>query len=177
MTPTVAQLARVAKPVDGRSASAASPQRSKRTQTATLTPAQLRFFALDIPQRGHWNQSIEFDTQASFDLDAFARAFDALLTHHEIFRQRFERAARRMHGASMQAPKAFDTLPLAAVSARDEADALAQFDALQSTLDLTRGPLSARSPHRCPTDARSCISRSITDRRWRVVAHPARRSR
>ncbi len=44
---------------------------------AVLTPAQLRFFALDIPRRGHWNQSIALDVAGAFDFDAFARAFDA----------------------------------------------------------------------------------------------------
>ncbi|SAL34692.1 non-ribosomal peptide synthetase [Caballeronia humi] len=131
--PTVAQLAQVAKLVDAARPATVTPT----TQSATLTPAQLRFFALDIPQRGHWNQSIEFDTQTPFDLDAFGRAFDALLTHHAIFSQRFEQGT----WAPTYAPKAFDTLPLAATSAVDETDALAQFDALQSTLDLTRGPL------------------------------------
>ncbi|MFM0666710.1 amino acid adenylation domain-containing protein [Paraburkholderia sediminicola] len=144
--PTLAQLARVATTVDvaaqpslGASKAQAAP--SKPEQAATLTPAQLRFFALDIPRRGHWNQSIELDTQAPFDFDAFARAFETLLTHHEIFRQRFMRVGSQGEWRLTLAERAFDTLPLAAVSARDEADALAQFDALQSTLDLTHGPL------------------------------------
>ncbi|BAO92290.1 non-ribosomal peptide synthetase [Caballeronia cordobensis] len=128
---TVAQLAQVVKPIDAK-----APAPTVNEAADTLTPAQLRFFALDIPQRGHWNQSIEFDAHASFDLDAFARAFDALLTHHEIFRQRFE------NGRMVLASKAFDALPLAAVTANDDADALAQFDAIQRTLDLSRGPLA-----------------------------------
>jgi amino acid adenylation domain-containing protein/non-ribosomal peptide synthase protein (TIGR01720 family) len=144
--PTLAQLARVATTVDvaaqvasGASKAQAAP--SKLEQAAALTPAQLRFFALDIPRRGHWNQSIELDTQAPFDFDAFARAFETLLTHHEIFRQRFTPVGSKDEWRLTLAERAFETLPLAAVSARDEADALAQFDALQSTLDLTHGPL------------------------------------
>ncbi|MGE8158582.1 amino acid adenylation domain-containing protein [Paraburkholderia sp. NPDC080076] len=145
--PTLAQLARVATMVDvtvqqaapGASKAQAAP--SKLEQSAALTPAQLRFFALEIPRRGHWNQSIELDTQAPFDFDAFARAFETLLTHHEIFRQRFTPDGAQGEWRLTLAERAFDTLPLAAVSARDEADALAQFDALQSTLDLTHGPL------------------------------------
>ena len=148
--PTVAQLALVATAADAsapRAATAAANAAAPSSAApAVLTPAQLRFFALDIPQRGHWNQSVEFDTRSPFDLDAFARAFDALLTHHEIFSQRFEpsRAPGDAPGAwrLVHAAKAFDALPLAAVSAHDETDALAQFDALQRTLDLTRGPLA-----------------------------------
>ncbi|MFM0624888.1 amino acid adenylation domain-containing protein [Paraburkholderia xenovorans] len=145
--PTLAQLARVATTVDvaaqqaapGASKARAAP--SKLEQAAALTPAQLRFFALDIPRRGHWNQSIELDTQAPFDFDAFTRAFETLLTHHEIFRQRFTPVGAQGEWRLTLVERAFDTLPLAAVSARGEADALAQFDALQSTLDLTHGPL------------------------------------
>ncbi|MFM0341712.1 amino acid adenylation domain-containing protein [Paraburkholderia fungorum] len=141
--PTLAQLARVATAVE-----AAAPATSKlppmarsAEHAAILTPAQLRFFALDIPQRGHWNQSIELETPAPFDFDAFARAFDTLLTHHEIFRHRFAQSGPQGEWQLTLAARAFETLPLAAASARDEADALAQFDALQSTLDLTHGPL------------------------------------
>ncbi|MFM0393223.1 amino acid adenylation domain-containing protein [Paraburkholderia phytofirmans] len=144
--PTLAQLARVATTVDvtaqaAPGASKLQPAPAKAEHSATLTPAQLRFFALDIPRRGHWNQSIELDTQAPFDFDAFARAFETLLTHHEIFRQRFTPVGALGEWRLELAERAFETLPLAASSARDEADALAQFDALQSTLDLTHGPL------------------------------------
>ncbi|MDR5795789.1 amino acid adenylation domain-containing protein [Caballeronia sp. LZ008] len=139
---TVAQLALVAKPVDTNEAKAPVVATKQADGSAALTPAQLRFFALDIPQRGHWNQSVEFDANASFDLDAFARALDALLTHHAIFRQRFERDGTTNAWRIVQASKAFDTLPLAAVAANDETDALAQFDAIQRTLDISHGPLA-----------------------------------
>ncbi|WP_321801004.1 non-ribosomal peptide synthetase [Caballeronia sp. J97] len=139
---TVAQLALIAKPIDSAEAKAPVAAAKHADEAAALTPAQLRFFALDIPQRGHWNQSVEFDAHASFDLDAFARAFDALLTHHAIFRQRFERDGATNAWRIVQAPKAFDALPLAALAANDEADALAQFDAIQRALDISRGPLA-----------------------------------
>ncbi|SAK43962.1 peptide synthetase-like protein [Caballeronia pedi] len=139
---TVAQLALVAKAIETTEAKAPVAVTTQGGDNPMLTPAQLRFFALDIAQRGHWNQSIELDAHASFDLDAFAHAFDALLTHHEIFRQRFERDGATNAWRVIQAQKAFDTLPLAAIAARDETDALAQFDAIQRTLDLARGPLA-----------------------------------
>lgn len=144
--PTLAQLARVATMVEASAAAANSHPKTpavspESERTLALMPAQLRFFALDIPQRGHWNQSIELDTQAPFNYDAFARAFEALLTHHEIFRHRFVQNGSQGEWRLALAARAFETLPIAAVSARDESDALAQFDALQSGLDLTRGPL------------------------------------
>lgn len=137
--PTIARLATVATSTDA--AVIPKPSTPPRASNAVLTPAQLRFFALDMPQRGHWNQSVQFDTQTPFDLDAFARAFNALLTHHEIFSQRFVQRSGGNTWSIVQAAKPFDTLPLAATTATDQADALAQFDALQCTLDITNGPL------------------------------------
>ncbi|WP_434114536.1 amino acid adenylation domain-containing protein [Paraburkholderia caffeinilytica] len=150
--PTLAQLAGVATTVDAAapaasktpstlSAPKAQAPTSASGQNAILTPAQLRFFALDIPQRGHWNQSIEIDAQAPFDTDAFARAFETLLTHHEIFRHRFAPSGPHGEWQLKFAEHAFEALPFAVAATRDETDALAQFDALQSTLDLTHGPL------------------------------------
>jgi amino acid adenylation domain-containing protein/non-ribosomal peptide synthase protein (TIGR01720 family) len=150
--PTLAQLACVATTVDGAAPAAskahsmpsdsqAQAAPSQSDQGTTLTPAQLRFFALDIPQRGHWNQSIELDAEVPFDSDAFARAFETLLTHHEMFRHRFTPSGPRGEWRLTFAARAFEALPLALASARDESDALAQFDALQSTFDLTYGPL------------------------------------
>ncbi|KQR78561.1 non-ribosomal peptide synthetase [Burkholderia sp. Leaf177] len=137
--PTIAQLATVATSTDA--AVAPKPTAPPRVATDVLTPAQLRFFALDMPQRGHWNQSVQFDTQTPFDLDAFARAFDALLMHHEIFSQRFVQRPGSSAWSIVRAEKPFDTLPLAVTTATDQSDALAQFDALQCTLDIANGPL------------------------------------
>ncbi|MFM0300727.1 amino acid adenylation domain-containing protein [Paraburkholderia sediminicola] len=150
--PTLAQLACIATAVDAAApavskahSTSAAPKAqglsSASGQSTTLTPAQLRFFALDIPQRGHWNQSIELDAQAPFDTDAFARAFETLLTNHEVFRHRFAPSGPLGEWQITFAGRAFEALPFAVAAARDETDALAQFDALQSTLDLTHGPL------------------------------------
>ncbi|AOJ10270.1 non-ribosomal peptide synthetase [Burkholderia mayonis] len=180
--PTVAELARVAvaieavAPKDGAAASAsaaAQPSSAARSDETWLTPAQLRFFDLDIPRRGHWNQSIELDVAGVFDFDAFARAFDAWLTHHPVFRQRFAPTGANGAWRLADAPRAFDALPLAAAAARDEADALAQFDALQGTLDVTRGPLACAFAAALPDGATKlylAIHHVIVDGvSWRVL--------
>ncbi|WP_044043683.1 non-ribosomal peptide synthetase [Caballeronia insecticola] len=168
---TVAQLALVAKTLD--TAEAKAPAPAAAGPADTLTPAQLRFFELDIPHRGHWNQSIEFDTDATFDFDAFARAFDALLTHHEIFRQRFEQIGATNAWRVVTAPKAYDALPLAAIMANDEADAIAQFDAIQRTLDISRGPLACALAASLPdgrTELYLAIHHLIVDGvSWRIL--------
>ncbi|HEF5870693.1 TPA: amino acid adenylation domain-containing protein [Burkholderia cenocepacia] len=176
--PTVAELARIAKTDD--TAGAAQPASAAAAMTAAaapvaapiLTPAQQRFFALDIPQRGHWNQSVSFDVRGAFDADAFARAFDALLMHHGAFRQRFAQGADGTWQAS-EAAKPYDALPFVEVAARDEADALARFDALQRRLDLGRGPLACACAARLPdgsTRLYLAIHHAVVDGvSWRIL--------
>ncbi|WP_175920443.1 non-ribosomal peptide synthetase [Burkholderia pyrrocinia] len=174
--PTVAELARIAKTDDA--AAAAQPAIAVATVAATpaaapiLTPAQQRFFALDVPHRSHWNQSVAFDVRGPFDADAFARAFDALLTHHDAFRQRFARGADGTWHAS-DAAKPYDALPFVEVAARDEADALARFDALQRRLDLGRGPLACACAARLPDGSARlylAIHHAIVDGvSWRIL--------
>ncbi|HIH2751041.1 amino acid adenylation domain-containing protein [Burkholderia aenigmatica] len=173
--PTVAELARIAKTEDVTAAqpavTAAAPASAPVT-AQVLTPAQQRFFALDIPRPGHWNQSVAFDVRGPFDADAFARAFDALLTHHDAFRQRFARGADGTWHAS-DAAKPYDALPFVEVAARDEADALARFDALQRRLDVSRGPLACACAARLPdgsTQLYLAIHHAIVDGvSWRIL--------
>ncbi|RQT13970.1 amino acid adenylation domain-containing protein [Burkholderia contaminans] len=173
--PTVAELARIAKTEDV-TAAAAQPAvaaaASAPVAAKILTPAQQRFFALDIPHPGHWNQSVAFDVRGPFDADAFARAFDALLTHHDAFRERFARGADGTWHA-IDAEKPYDALPFVEVAARDEADALARFDALQRRLDLGRGPLACACAARLPdgsTQLHLAIHHAIVDGvSWRIL--------
>ncbi|KWF81622.1 non-ribosomal peptide synthetase [Burkholderia cepacia] len=175
--PTVAELARIAKTEDVAVAAAVAQPAAGSAAGApvtaqVLTPAQQRFFALDIPRPGHWNQSVAFDVRGPFDADAFARAFDALLTHHDAFRQRFTRGADGTWHAS-DAAKPYDALPFVEVAARDEADALARFDALQRRLDLGRGPLACACAARLPdgsTQLHLAIHHAIVDGvSWRIL--------
>ncbi|WP_423370877.1 amino acid adenylation domain-containing protein [Burkholderia sp. LMG 32019] len=174
--PTVAELARIAKTEDVVATAAAQPAAvaaaSAPLTAQILTPAQQRFFALDIPHRGHWNQSVAFDVRGPFDADAFARAFDALLTHHDAFRQRFARGADGTWHAS-DAAKPYDALPFVEVVARDETDALTRFDALQRRLDLGRGPLACACSARLPdgsTQLYLAIHHAIVDGvSWRIL--------
>ncbi|WP_109480692.1 non-ribosomal peptide synthetase [Paraburkholderia sp. C35] len=139
--PTVAQLAQVAQAVavaETKAATRAVPDADK--SRIALTPAQLRFFDLKIPARQHWNQAVELHADERFDLDAFAQAFGVVLAHHDAFRLRFTQGGASW--TARYAAKPFDTLPLVAIEARDEHDALAQFDGVQRSFDLTRGPLA-----------------------------------
>ncbi|KVX89566.1 non-ribosomal peptide synthetase [Burkholderia ubonensis] len=170
--PTLAELARVAKTEDVAQSAPVAQAATTAAAARVLTPAQQRFFALDVPHPGHWNQAVAFDVRGSFDPAAFARAFDALLTHHEAFRRRFTRDA---HGAwqADDAQRPYDALPFVEVAARDDADALARFDALQRRLDLGRGPLACACAARLPDGATRlfvAIHHAIVDGvSWRIL--------
>ncbi|MGK8202565.1 amino acid adenylation domain-containing protein [Burkholderia cenocepacia] len=170
--PTVAELARVAKMDEAAAPHPAAAQAAPAAVARILTPAQQRFFALDVPRPGHWNQSVAFDVRGPFDADAFARAFDALLAHHDAFRQRFTRDANGAWQAS-DAARPHDALPFVEVAASDEADALARFDALQRRLDLGRGPLACACAARLPDGATQlylAIHHAIVDGvSWRIL--------
>ncbi|WP_116141580.1 non-ribosomal peptide synthetase [Trinickia diaoshuihuensis] len=143
--PTLARLAEVAaRETGGLDANAQRPaDGSASAQSVALTPAQHRFFALDVPNPHHWNQAIELEPQGMFDVDAFAEALGIVLTHHDVFRLRFAKSTRKDGGwHAMCGDRAFELLPLSVQDARDRDDALARFDALQRTIDLTRGPLA-----------------------------------
>ncbi|WP_038775403.1 condensation domain-containing protein, partial [Burkholderia pseudomallei] len=90
-----------------------------------------------------------------------------------VFRERFAPTGDGGGWQRSAAPRAFDTLPLAAAAARDEADALAQFDALQATLDLTHGPLACAFAAVLPSGATKlylAIHHAIVDGvSWRVL--------
>ncbi|HKT67263.1 MAG TPA: amino acid adenylation domain-containing protein, partial [Burkholderia sp.] len=169
--PTVAELARIAKTEDVVAATQATTSAAPVAE-AVLTPAQHRFFALDVPHPGHWNQSVAFDVRGPFDAGAFAHAFDTVLTHHDAFRQRFARGADGQWHAS-DAAKPYDALPFVDVAARDEADALARFDALQRRLDLGRGPLACACAARLPdgsTQLYLAIHHAVVDGvSWRIL--------
>ncbi|WP_041741853.1 non-ribosomal peptide synthetase [Collimonas fungivorans] len=172
--PTVERLGQVATAIEAAiQAPQPKPHETKREENLVLTPAQLRFFSLEIPQRGHWNQSVRLDVQEPFDLDAFTRAFDVLLKHHDIFKQRFTKNGAQDTWRITQAPQAFDALPLATVAARDETDALAQFDALQCRLDLAHGPTACALAAALPdgsTQLYFAIHHAIVDGvSWRVL--------
>ncbi|MEP9324372.1 non-ribosomal peptide synthetase [Paraburkholderia phymatum] len=162
--PTVAQLAHVAQAVAatlGQKAETRAALAPADNARVALTPAQHRFFELNVPNPHHWNQAIELHAPERFDLDAFAQAFGAVLAHHDAFRLRFAQDAAASWRARY-ADNAFDALPLVAIQARDEHDALARFDELQRGFDLSRGPLACALVAMLPDS---------TPRMWIAIHH------
>jgi len=54
-----------------------------------LLPRQAKFFADDFVNPDHWNRTFSFDVEHEFDSEAFIRALDGVLQHHDNLRVRF----------------------------------------------------------------------------------------
>ena len=140
--PSLAALARVAVP-----AAAPSPARESDVPAGDLplTPVQHWFFAQEIPARAHWNQSVLLAPRRALDPARLARAFAALLAHHDALRLRFTRgddgAWTQRHAAAEDAV-VLDYADLSAVADPELAAAVeAEAARLQTALDLGQGPL------------------------------------
>ncbi|WP_231883599.1 condensation domain-containing protein, partial [Methylomonas koyamae] len=135
---TVAALARLAAVV-------LAPGRTDSTYTLAiagvdvpLTPIQAEFFATEIPQRQHWNQSVLLQTEQALDAQALEQALRQLLQHHDALRLRFYQDGQwRQYYA--EAEENQDILWLRQAADAEQIGAIAQ--QAQRSLDLQRGPL------------------------------------
>src|SRR5690606_12172550 len=55
-----------------------------------LTPIQRWFFEEAIPERHHWNQSMLLKVRECLDAEHLEAALQALVTHHDALRLRFQ---------------------------------------------------------------------------------------
>ncbi|MEU3712063.1 AMP-binding protein [Streptomyces catenulae] len=90
--PTVRALARVTT-----SAAAATTVRASfaRRRSLPLTPVQRWFFALALPDAGHWNQSVALSVPPTLTTEALTGAVRAVADHHPVLRHRFRHRATR----------------------------------------------------------------------------------
>ncbi|WGS52183.1 amino acid adenylation domain-containing protein [Paraburkholderia sp. D15] len=141
---TIAALAQVAVPFVA-SASAAAGNAKPKTKAAVtavaLTPAQSRFFALDLPNPAHWNQSVLLHCPTPLDPAALDAAFAALIARHDALRSRFVRDARGQW-QTQSLPHAQVVASCIAHGAAVDADDLTrQCEAAQRSLDPANGVL------------------------------------
>ncbi|PAU57235.1 non-ribosomal peptide synthase/polyketide synthase [Pseudomonas sp. PICF141] len=106
---------------------------------AVLTPIQQYFFATDIPQRQHWNQSILLTPAEPLQAAALEQALEHLQRHHDALRLRYRQTAggwAQEHAAVDQPNALLRTVALA------DSEALpALCLELQRSLNLSDGPL------------------------------------
>ncbi|WP_330207838.1 non-ribosomal peptide synthase/polyketide synthase [Pseudomonas sp. AM14(2022)] len=107
---------------------------------ALLLPIQQQFFADEIPQRHHWNQSVLLQPRQALDAEKLEQVLRALVAHHDALRLSFT----QRDGVWQAEHRAVEALPQHLLWQEDVADAAA-LEALgnraQRSLDLQHGPL------------------------------------
>ncbi|WP_207267288.1 non-ribosomal peptide synthase/polyketide synthase [Pseudomonas sp. FW300-N1B4] len=106
---------------------------------AVLTPIQQYFFATEIPQRQHWNQSILLTPAAPLQAVALEQALEHLQRHHDALRLRYRQTAGDwvQEHAAVDQPNAL----LRRVVLPDSEALPALCLELQRSLNLSDGPL------------------------------------
>ncbi|MGX9378451.1 non-ribosomal peptide synthase/polyketide synthase [Pseudomonas sp. JQ36] len=107
---------------------------------ALLLPIQQQFFADEIPQRHHWNQSVLLQPRQALDAEKLEQVLRALVAHHDALRLSFT----QRDGGWQAEHRAVEALPQNLLWQEQVADAAA-LEALgnraQRSLDLQHGPL------------------------------------
>ncbi len=107
-----------------------------------LLPFQRDFFAMPMPRRHHWNQSVLLQPRGAIDIAALRDALKAVVRHHDALRLRFDPLPE---GGWRQRYTAPETLAQADLLWQRRAADAAELDALcdeaQRSLDLAAGPL------------------------------------
>jgi amino acid adenylation domain-containing protein/non-ribosomal peptide synthase protein (TIGR01720 family) len=140
---TVARLAAAAQRTT-RSAEGDESEQSQVTGPLPLTPVQHWFFEQNLPNPHHWNQALLLETRQPLDVSLLERALQELLSHHDALRLRFTRedSGWRQFNADASERASCVVLDLSALPPEEQRGAIvAQATALQSSLDISRGPL------------------------------------
>ncbi|MCA1453646.1 non-ribosomal peptide synthase/polyketide synthase [Bradyrhizobium sp. BRP22] len=104
-----------------------------------LLPIQARFFAEDIGGRDHWNQAVLLCPRHRLDWAIMARAFAAVVDHHDALRLRFEEVDGTWYAEHGAAPDASTLLWVRSAADGEAVTGLAT--AAQASLSLPGGPL------------------------------------
>ncbi|MCF5665397.1 amino acid adenylation domain-containing protein [Pseudomonas marginalis] len=134
---TVQSLAAVAREGEG----AVVLDQSALTGELLLLPVQQAFFADDIPQRHHWNQSVVLQPHQALQAPLLVAALQALIVHHDALRIGFVQGAAGWSAAyrGPQQHQAEQVLWQTTLNAVEELEALGE--EAQRSLDLSEGPL------------------------------------
>ena len=136
---TIAELASVAG-----TAGAVDAEQGEVTGPAPLTPVQRWFLAQEHPEPHHFNLTLLFDAPRRVDPALVERVAAALLAHHDALRMRYRRTENgwTQENAPVSADTPFEVIDLSSISVDErEAAFTAKSTDLQSSLDLTDGPL------------------------------------
>ncbi|ONH53354.1 non-ribosomal peptide synthetase [Pseudomonas cedrina subsp. cedrina] len=106
-----------------------------------LLPIQQAFFADEIAERHHWNQSVVLHPHEHLDVALLVQALQALLVHHDALRSRFVRDADGWQGAYRAAEQHQADAVLWQSALHDIEELAALGEEAQRSLDLEHGPL------------------------------------
>jgi N-(5-amino-5-carboxypentanoyl)-L-cysteinyl-D-valine synthase len=108
------------------------------TGQVEMLPIQKWFFAKDLLNRSHWNQSFVICTQL-LDIDRLERALDHLVSHHDAFRLRYlESDGTIIQQYSRSMPPPIQAIDITSLD-RPLHDVLTD---VQASLDITNGPIA-----------------------------------
>ncbi|MGH8451033.1 amino acid adenylation domain-containing protein, partial [Pseudomonas sp.] len=134
---TVQSLASVAREGEG----AVLLDQSAQTGALLLLPVQQAFFADEIPQRHHWNQSVVLQPHQPLQASVLVAALQALIVHHDALRTTFVEDATgwRAEYRRPEQHQAEQVVWQTSLNTVEELDALGE--EAQRSLDLSVGPL------------------------------------
>ncbi|HEY0733775.1 MAG TPA: amino acid adenylation domain-containing protein, partial [Herpetosiphonaceae bacterium] len=114
------------------------------TGAVPLTPIQQYFFARELPEPHHFNQSVLLEAGERLDPARLAQAIQYLLLHHDALRLRFtetEAGWQQAH-AGLESRAVWSVIDLTEIAPAEQAQALeTQANEIQASLDLGAGPL------------------------------------
>ncbi|HZP49296.1 MAG TPA: amino acid adenylation domain-containing protein [Vicinamibacterales bacterium] len=148
--PTVASLAAIAAP-----APSVPTDRTRASGHSAMTPVARWFFEQEFANPDHWNQAYVFEVPAALDVDVLERALNAVVGHHDAFRQRFYATEHGWEARYIdQCPAVtIERVDLSGVAAEIVGEAIqSKSTAVQASLDLLAGPTIRAVHFRCDGD-------------------------
>jgi amino acid adenylation domain-containing protein/non-ribosomal peptide synthase protein (TIGR01720 family) len=136
---TVAELAAVAGSIR-----AVAAEQGEVSGEVELTPIQHWFFETEPEGQSHYNQSVVLETKQPVGLLEWERVIGGLVRHHDALRLRFKRIGEqwRQENAAREEERVVGKIDLQALPGELRGSGQKRaFEQLQSSLDLSRGPL------------------------------------
>ena len=136
---TIAELAAVGSTTGTRKAEQGSV-----TGSLPLTPIQHWFFAKNLPEAHHYNQTFLLEVPPTFNSTLLQQALQQLLVHHDALRLRFTKSEEgwQQFNALPDEAVPFSLVDLSALPETEQTEAIESTSAqLQASLNLDSGPL------------------------------------
>ncbi|SMC29673.1 non-ribosomal peptide synthase domain TIGR01720, partial [Clostridium acidisoli DSM 12555] len=104
-----------------------------------LTPIQKWFFERNFEEKQHWNQSVMLFSKDGFEKEAFEKAFEAIIIHHDALRMVYKNENGEIHQINRgTSEKLYD---LNVYEGLSEKEITEKCDEIQGSINLEEGPL------------------------------------